>query len=697
MYAGKYSAVRRFECFEMKDNAHMSRFISSALTALLALAPLAEARIIRLEIEKRESPAYEAKSFGKAGQYEILTGHFYGVLNPKAPENATINDIGLAVRNAQGLVEYSGTFAMAKPIDMKKASSVLLYGVPNRGRGGPEARDGHVSVVSGWQGDVNPAANLQTISVPVARNGDGSSLTGPVTTRFINALPGANTLSLSAGTSSLSYQRPATLDTGKATLTRRAAESAPATAIPAAEWAFADCSKTAFPGTPDPSKICLKAGLEPTALYELSFTAKDPLVMGIGYAATRDLNSFLRYAEKDDSGTPNPVAGQIRYGIAEGNSQSGNFLRSYIHLGFNRDENGKIVWDGINPHIATRQLAMNFRFAVAGGTAMPNEPGSEAPVWWGDYTDDARGRPKSSVLDRCKASNTCPKIVETFGSLEFWDLRASLDLVGTDAKADIALPANVRRYYFPATTHGGGRGGFNIEAPQPPSGCVLPANPNPESDQVRALRAALVDWVTRGIEPPASRYPMLSRSQLVAPNAKAMGYPLIPGFPTPDGVINPAFEYDFGSEFRYSDMAGAVSLAPPSVRKILPSLVPAVNADGNETSGVASVLLQAPLGTYVGWNVTAAGFNKGKVCGLNGGYIPFAKTKADRQATGDPRLSIEERYVSHDAYVAAVKAAATKAVSERFLLPEDADKLVAQAAASSVLTGQPAATKQAAR
>ncbi len=395
-----------------------------------------------------------------------------------------------------------------------------------------------------------------------------------------------------------------------------------------------------------PGKSVPKPASTRTALYELVFTAKDPLVLGIGYAATRDFNSFLRSAEKDDAGTPNPVAGQIKYGIAEGNSQSGNFLRTFVHLGFNRDEAGKTVWDGINPHIAGRQLAMNFRFAVAGGTAMPYEPGSDGPVWWGDYADEVRGRPKSSLLDRCKATSTCPKIMETFGSLEFWDLRASPDLVGTDAKKDIELPANVRRYYFPATTHGGGRGGFNIDAAAAPAGCVLPANPNPQAEQMRALRSELVDWVTRGVEPPASRYPRLDKGQLVAPNQKAMGFPAIPHAPSLDGNINPLYEYDFGSDFRYPDLAGAISLAPPPIRRTLPSVVPNVNADGNETAGVQSVLLQVPLGTYVGWNVTAAGFSKGQICGLNGGYIPFAKTKAERMASGDPRPSIEERYAS---------------------------------------------------
>jgi hypothetical protein len=171
-------------------------------------------------------------------------------------------------------------------------------------------------------------------------------------------------------------------------------------------------------------------------------------VLGIGYAATRDLNSFLRYADKDDVGTPNPLAKKIRWAISQGNSQSGNFIRSYIHLGFNQDEAGRIVWDGANPHIAGRQLALNYRFAVGGGIANRYEPGSEAVLWWNDYPDKVRHRATAGMLDRCRATNTCPRIFETFGTLEFWELRMSPNLIGTDAKADIPIPANVRRYPF---------------------------------------------------------------------------------------------------------------------------------------------------------------------------------------------------------------------------------------------------------
>ena len=202
---------------------------------------------------------------------------------------------------------------------------------------------------------------------------------------------------------------------------------------------------------------------------------------------------------------------------------------------------------------------------------------------------------------------------------------------------------------------------------------------------MRALTVALIDWVTKGTAPPPSVYPRLDRGELVEPTQAALGGPMIPGVPLPDGVINPLYDYDLGREFRYNDLSGVITMEPPPIKQVLPSLAPKQDADGNETVGVASTLHQAPLGTYLGWNVTARGFAKGRECGLNGAFVPFAKTKAEREATGDPRLSLEERYKTHEGYVAVVKAATERLVRERFLLREDAEKLVAQAAVSDVL------------
>jgi hypothetical protein len=670
----------------------MSRIAIASLLAAALLVP-AQARITKIVIDKKESPAYKGQSFGEAGRYEWLRGHAYGELDPKDPLNGVITDLQFAPRNARGMVEYSATFTLARPIDLGKASGVLIYDVANRGRialatsssdAGALAdlfRHGHVVLSSGWQGDIPARDGVETIAVPIARNSDGTSITGPVLIRLLDTPAGTNTRPLARGLGAgFPAAPPASLDTTKATLTRRAAEGAAAVPIRASDFAFADCSKTPFPGTPDPEKLCVKGGFDPAYAYELVYIAKDPPVLGIGFAATRDLNAYIRSGASSEALPKN-----MPFAVARGTSQSGNFLRSFINLGFNQDEAGSIVWDGINPNIAVRQLAMNLRFAAPGGGAELYEPGSDGVVWWSDYKDEARHRAEGGLLDRCRASGTCPKIFETFGSFEFWGLRASPDLVGTTADRDIPLPANVRRYYFPGVTHGGGRGGFSTAAPNPPAACELPANPNPSSDTMRALTEALIAWVSKNTPPPPSQYPRLDRGDLAAPAQAALGFPSIPGKPLPDGLLNPLYDYDFGSGFRYSDVSGVAGNQPPVIRQVLPSLVPKVDADGNETVGVASVLHQAPLGTYVGWNVSASGFEKGRLCGLNGAFLPFARTKAEREAAGDPRPSLTERYGSHEGYVTVVRSAAARLVRDRFLLQEDADRLIKEADASDVL------------
>lgn len=672
------------------------RTIAAGVLAVCALSLASQARITRVVVEDRKSPAFDGKVFGAAGQYEVVSGHVFGELDPGDPLNAVITDIGLAPRNAHGKVEYSATFTLTKPVDMGKASGVMLYQVPNRGNVYFATPDdgGHVMLSSGWQGDIPPRAGLQTITVPVARNPDGSSVTGLALATLANMAPGSRSLPLTGGVGMATPRpEPAGLDTSKAHLTRRTQDGKPME-IPGSEWAFGDCTADPFPGKPDPHRLCLKDGFDPAFLYELAYTAKAPLVLGIGFAATRDINAFFRSGTQDDAGVANPVAGRIKAAIAIGGSQSGNFLRTFTHLGFNQAEKGqdetrRIVWDGIESQIAGRQLAMNIRFASPGGAAGATEPGSEAVLWWGAYDDKARGRGKGSLLDRCSASRTCPKVFEVFGASEFWGLRMSPDMVGTDAKADIKLPDTVRRYYFPGVNHGGGKGGFTVESDHQPMSvtgkCELADNPNPTLETTRALTAALIDWVVKGTEPPPSRYPTLAKGDLVQPTAKAMGFPKIPNAPQPDGMLNRFLDLDFGPGFNYRDLSGVITVEPPKLKRVLPSLVPKVDADGNEQGGAPSVLHEAPLGTYLGWNVTAGGFYKGQGCGFTGGYIPFARTKAERLASGDPRPSLEERYGSHDAYVAKVRSAAANLVGERLLLQADADRIVKQAEDSGVL------------
>ena len=653
--------------------------IAATMLVLLFAAP-AGAQVTRVEITSRE----------RIGSFERLRGFAHGEVDPRDAHNRIIQDLDLAPRNPRGRVEYVATFSLIKPVDPAKASGVLLYSVVNRGNGAPvESSEGHVSLVSGWQGDVVPTPDNQTIRLPAARHPDGSDVTGPVLVRFTDLAPGTTTAAIRLGSMGSAVYPPVSGDTSKAALTFYTGETVDgrqtgAGAVPSTDWAFADCRSTPFPGVPDPTQVCVKGGFDPKRLYELVYTAKDPLVLGIGLAATRDLVSFFRHAAADGSGATNPVAGQIRFSVAVGTSQAGNFLKTFVHLGFNEDLAGRIVWDGIFPYIAARQTPINFRFAAPGGAAMLYEPGSEPMLWWSRYDDARRGRGTGSLLDRCTTTRTCPKVTEVFGSTEFWGLRMSPGLVGTDAARDIPLPENVRRYYLPGTTHGGGRGGFEVRQAAN-ARCLLPQNPNPMAETQRALTAALVAWVSSGTLPPPSSYPTLEAGTLVPATRAAMGFPVVPGLPFTDHFVNPVLDYDFGSTFDYANLSGVIARQPPAIKQIIPTLVPRVNADGNETPGISSVLHQAPLGTYLGWNVQASGFFKGQICGFAGGYLPFAITRNERLRNNDPRLSIEERYGAQEGYMCVVRRAAHKLVRDRFLLSDDADRLIESAAKSPVL------------
>jgi len=661
--------------------------VGAMAVGIFCSAAVGEARVTRIEILKVEPAPAPA---GAAGRYEKITGKAYGQLDPSDPKNALITDIQFAPRNASGKAEYVATFALIKPVDMAKASGVLMYLVVNRGNGVPTASpEGHVSLVSGWQGDVLPTAINQTIQVPRAHNPEGSSITGPFVVRLTDQT--GSTAALIIPRNTPSPYPPATLDTAKASLVSATSESATGVKsnvvkFSSSDWAFADCTTAPFPGKPDPTHICLKNGFNPALLYELQYVAKDPLVLGMGFAATRDVNSFFRYEKQDDAGTPNPVAGRIRWAISQGSSQSGTFLRAYIRLGFNQDEKGRVVWDGSNPHIAARVIDLNRRFALPGGTVSLYELGHEAPAWWKDWADTARGRGTAGLLDRCRATHTCPKIMETFGSAEIWGLRASFILVGTTAKADLPLPDNVRRYYFPGVTHGGGPGGFSTTT-GPVTGCELPANPAPAAPMRSALLARLTDWVTKDAPMPPSKYPTLADGTLVAHTNAAMGFPHIPGKPSPENLVNPLLDYDLGAHFTYHDQSGFLTKTP-TIKQVLPQLVVKVDADGNEVAGVKSPLQMAPLGTYTGWNVMSSGVFKGQMCLFAspvGGFIPFAKTKAERLASGDPRPSLEERYDTHDGYVRAVTAATGKLLRDGFLRQADADAMIRQAETSDIL------------
>jgi hypothetical protein len=696
---------------------------------LVCSTPL-QARITKIVVDETVSPAFckgaSCASYGEAGQYEQISGRAFGELDPGDPLNKLIQDIELG-KDPDGKVRYVTTFVLTKPVGMAKASGLMWHDVPNRGRpltiATAERAFGDVGLASAWQGD-NAGMNAQLgttvratmpvggnhwLQVPVAKNADGSPVTGPVLGRIINRSgPGAQPLIVQ--TNPLPYL-PASLDTSKAKLVSRDHESTQGVvtgekSIASADWKF--CGGGTFeaplPLKQLPVHICLKGGFNPAKLYQVVYTAKDPYILGIGFAAWRDIASFFKYAAKDDFGTANPLAGRISSSITRGRSQSGNYLRGWLHLGFNQDEARRQVHDGMWPVIAGRRIALNFRWAQPDGVQELYQAGSEGPQWWTPYPDQMRGLPTRSILDRCVATKTCPKIIEHFGAAEIWFLKMGPEWVGTNPKEDIPLPDNVRRYYVASSSHGGGAGGFDTSLPgfglsTKPLGCpgnnygsaVLPANPLPHTEIVNALTVHFRNWVMRNTPPPASRYPTLGERQLVEANKAAMGFPTIPGLrptaPEP-GFINPVLDYDWGPQFDPNDGSGVPSNAPPRIKQALKMLVPKVDADGNEIGGVPVVLHDAPLGTYLGWNVTAGGarpFHKDQICSYAGGMIPFARTKSERMASGDPRLSLEERYADHAGYVAAVRKAAANAAAQKFLLQQDADALIAAADASNVL------------
>ena len=678
----------------------------SIVLMLLVGTSSAQAEVKRIVIDRKVSPAFDGKSFGSAGPYETLAGRAFGELDPDDPHNRLITDIRLAPRNASGRVDYVATFFLVKPVDMTKSSRLMWHDVPNRGGRItiPEAERnlGDIGLSSGWQGDNSgntvPGPNNDYAIVPVAKNADGSPVTGRVIGRIVNA-SGVASQPIIVHSNPLPY-RPDSLDTTRATLVTHTSETidgkvAGERAVPAGDWAWARCSATnPFPGTPDPTQICVKGGFDPTLLYQVVFTARDPYVLGIGYAAFRDVASFFRYSARDAEGTANPVAQQVSWVITRGRSQSGNFIRGFLHLGFNQDERNRQVYDGAWPIIASRRISLNTRFALPDGTLKLYEAGGEGPQSWAKSADPVRRLPDAGILDRCAASRTCPKIIEHFGAAEVWGLTLATAWVGTRADKDIPLPETVRRYYLPSTQHGGGPGGFNVTSPAAPQ-CpgenfgagMFGANPVPHTQTFNAMRFHFRNWVMNGTPPPPSKYPTLANGLLVDPTREALGFPSIPGVPAsaPTGLINQVLDYDWGPGFNYVDGSGVPTIVPPAIKHVIRTKAPRVDADGNELGGVPIVLRDAPLGTYLGWNIVAAGFHKGKICNYAGGMIPFATTRAERMASGDPRLSLEERYRTHDGYVAAVRTAAAKAVSERFLLQEDADALIAQAEASNVL------------
>ncbi len=698
------------------------------LTAALGLAVLsmpAQARIVRLEIMRTE-PAFGGQAFGEVGSYEHVVAIAHGELDPADPVNGIIQDLALAPRNAAGHVEYSTPVELLKPADLAKGNRVLLLEINNRGNklalgvfdeGVPGVtadrnmltsagdgwlmRQGYTLAWWGWEMDAAPGGGRLVLPPMIARNADRTPVTGVVRTELLTPVA-ARTVGLAqssqvqqASADSYTNYPPASLDNHAATLTVRTHEQDRRQPIANDQWRFGSCREDGT-AVPDLAHVCMPSGFEPGRLYELIYQARDPAVLGIGFAATRDLGDWLRNAEKGDDGVANPVWRSDARAILEGTSQSGRMLRSFLLLGFNRGEDGRQVFDGAYPHIGGGLMPLNVRFGQpvrAWGEQTDHlYPAYDFPFSYAKQDDPLTGR-SQGVLDRCAATSTCPRIFHVATALEIWEGRQSLGFTDPLGLRDVADPAGVRTFIMASTQHA--PAGLPLPAKPPFGLCQQQPNPNPQLWTMRALLTALTAWVRDGTEPPPSVVPRISDATLVAPDQVRL-----PGIPANSygGTSRPAVSdqrlydtlhvLDFGPQYRPAESSGVITAEPPKVGTASYGvLAPQVDADGNDLAGIRSVFQQVPVGTYLGWNLFRAGWLEGGMCNLSGSFIPFAATAAERRVAGDPRLSLAERYPTRETYVAAFKVAAERLVNARFLLPDDAAALVAQAEQDGIRTG----------
>ncbi|GGJ16946.1 alpha/beta hydrolase domain-containing protein [Neoroseomonas lacus] len=633
---------------------------------MLAVAPRAE--VIRFEQVGAPEIVFEGRSFGEAGRYARIAARATIALDPADPRNALIADIALAPRNAQGRVEAVTEVVLLRPVQPFRGNGTLIVEAPNRGRelvgqlyndgaanglmngrnpgNGFLLRQGLTLAWVGWQADIPPGegrgAGLR-LEAPVVPNVTGvsreeflfDSTTSPVT------VP-------------LTY--PAASQQG-ATLTVRGRFEDERQTPPDMSFRFVDPSRI---------EITRPAGFDAGALYEFIYTARDPMVQGIAFAAMRDVGAFLMR----ERGAANPLAVEGRVSVdramLHGVSQSGRFVRDFLYLGFNEDERGRRVYDAMLPHIpGTRRTFTNARFAQPGRNPTPHGdrlyPADQFPFTYAVTEDHLTGR-RDGLLLRCRLSSTCPLVMQTDSEYEFWGARASL--LVTDTRGNhIDLPPEVRAYAMAGHPH------FALASAvaAPLDRCALPVNPLHAGAPMRALLVAMEAWMREGVEPPATRFPMRSQGTLVPAaglyaGIAALGY---------RGAYGPAQLVDNG-------------VVPPVVRGEYAVLVPRVDADGNAIAGVRSVALEVPRATYTGWNPRAEGFAPGALCYNTGAVLPFAVTRVERESARDPRLSIEERYAAQDDYVAAVRTAAGRLVAERLMLAEDVDAIVASARADTL-------------
>jgi hypothetical protein len=675
----------------------MRYFLAAAAAGVLACAAgPSEAHITRLEQVRIESPTFGGATFGSVGAYEKITARAYGEVDPALPANALVTDIQYAPRNARGMVEYATDVYILKPIDPSKGSGKIFYDVVNRGNKGSYTtfnqapspsgvantpasgagtgllmRRGYTIVWSGWEDPaiIGTGPNTLTASLPIARNPDGSSIVEKMIVEqiFDNAAGTDFTLPFTAATTdqAQSYMvvHNHTRFVGGPLVDR--------VTVPTSAWSYLN-DRTVRINRAHP----FLAPYDQGAAFEFVFPAKDPIVEGLGFVATRDLISFLKH----DTGTQNPVRGAIQHALGRGDSQSGRYLKGLLYWGFNADEAGRIVFDGMSPHISgAHAIASNDRFGDSNATGRSYQRHLTAKMEF-PFTYEVRTDPFTGATDgitkRCLASGTCPKIVHTDSGNEPYLKPVSLlttDGPGNGAMpADLVLPEGVRVFTIGSTQHGPA----NSVSTTPSGVCQQPGNPNQWAQAVRNLGIQLDEWVTRGVAPPASRHGRVSDGTLIRTETTRT-FPVIPGV-TYTGWYNP------------------VDVLDPNVLPNMPVpgqaytiLVPATDADGNDLPGVRTLDVQVPLATYTGWALRRAPFAANEDCALTGQYIPFKADAAARAAAGDPRPSIAERYPTFAAYDSQLIAAIDTSIQDRMLLCEDGNAELARLRQNGVTRGVP--------
>lgn len=655
--------------------------------------------ITRLVIQRRE-PFANGYEFPITGAYEKLVGKLYGEVDPKNRLNKTIVNLDKAPRNRRGRVEYSSDLFILKPVDLARGNGKIFFDAPNRGGkrvlaflndapatndpstlehagNGFLMRQGYTIVWCGWQGDLSPVKNWLALNVPVATN-NGNPITSKIRTEIVVDEKGVKSQPLSADERVKSYAA-ASRDKSQAMLTVRENSYGKRISVPPSEWEFASSAKDLRSGNeivkPSSRHLYLRSGFKPGHIYEFAYPATNPLVLGLGFAVVRDLISFLRYETKDAAGKPNPLASSkkstgIDRAYAWGRSQSGRFLRDLVYHGFNEDESHRKVFDAIAPHAAGGgRLFLNYEFARPVTSSQQHTHQLDPELFPHAYNviKDAQTGRRDGILKRPR---TDPLIFHTQTSTEYWQKRGCL--AHTDGKGnDLRIPDNVRIYVIASAQH---NSPFGSEPMKDDS--QFPINPLPAGDVLRALLVALDQWVTQGVPPPPSRCPRVNERTLVPPKRSRTGFPKIPGVRF-TALHNRQLYLDYGPGIA----RGKMTVHPPQAigQGAYTVLVPKVDADGNDLAGIRLPAVEVPIGTYTGWNLRPRGLAEGELAGLLGSFIPFAKTKSERRKAGDPRLSIEERYKDRNEYVRRISRAARILVEERYLLPEDAERMIAEA------------------